>query len=236
MMGARGRALVLLGIALTGVAALALNAYRQRPSTSEKTPLMVLTGLPIIFGEEFSLKGAGSPALKALESDFHVEPISTTDARELRGPLLLMAQPPAQTSENLVALDAWVRRGGRVLLLADPLLEWPSSRPLGDPLRPPAMFVDTGLLGHWGLRLDAPEARGPAIRTLAGYRIATVSPGALYGSCSISADRLVAECRVGKGWAVVVADADLLNVGVLGRDAKDNLPAVVKELAWLKNR
>ena len=34
-----------------------------------------------------------------------------------------MAQPLAQTAENLVTLDTWVRRGGRVLLLADPLLE-----------------------------------------------------------------------------------------------------------------
>ena len=73
-----------------------------------------------------------------------------------------MAHPLAQTAENLVALDAWVRGGGRVLLLADPMLEWPSKRPLGDPLRPPPMFMDTGLLAHWGLRLDAPDERGPS--------------------------------------------------------------------------
>ena len=62
-----------------------------------------------------------------------------------------MAQPLAQPAEDLVALDDWVRGGGRVLLLADPMLEWPSKRPLGDPLRPPPMFMDTGLLAHWGL-------------------------------------------------------------------------------------
>ena len=72
-----------------------------------------------------------------------------------------MAQPQAQPAEALVELDAWVRRGGRVLLLADPALEWPSERPLGDLLRPPAAFADTGLLGHWGLTLTPPEARGP---------------------------------------------------------------------------
>ena len=83
-------------------------------------------------------------------------PISVTDGAELaKGRLLLMAHPLAQTAENLVALDAWVRRGGRVLLLADPMLEWPSKRPLGDPLRPPPMFADTGLLAPLG-----PEARG----------------------------------------------------------------------------
>jgi hypothetical protein len=147
-----------------------------------------------------------------------------------------MAQPLAQAPDNLVALDNWVRAGGRVLLLADPALEWPSTRPLGDPLRPTPMFADTGLLAHWGLRLDAPDIAGPATRKLAGRGVATLSPGSLYGSCRISADRLYAECRVGKGWAAVVADADLLDVDVLGPDAKDNLEAVTQELAQLANR
>ena len=90
-----------------------------------------------------------------------------------------MAQPNAQTAENLVALDAWVRRGGRVLLLADPLLEWPNQRALGDPLRPPVMFADTGLLGHWGLRLDTPDRRGPQHENLGGSDVLTISPGRL---------------------------------------------------------
>jgi len=121
-------------------------------------------------------------------------------------------------------------------LLADPLLEWSSTRPLGDPLRPSPMFVDTGLLAHWGLRLDAPGRRGPAARSLAGYRIVTVSPGALYGRCAISDDRLVADCRIGKGRAIIVADADLLDSADLGPEAKDNLRAATQELAELANR
>src|SRR5205085_8537321 len=128
-------------------------------------------------------------------------------------------------------LDAWVRRGGRVLLLADPLLEWPSKRPLGDVLRPPPMFADTGLLGHWGLRLDAPDERGPANRDLAGKTIMTVSPGALYGRCSISADRLVADCRVGNGTAMVVADADFIDTAGGAAQGTRNLDALTAELA-----
>src|SRR5206468_10727515 len=111
---------------------------------------------------------------------------------------LLMAQPLAQTAENLVALDDWVRGGGRVMILADPLLEWSSKRPLGDPLRPPPMFADTGLLGHWGLRLDAPDVAGAAARTLGGYRIVTLSPGVLFGRLGVSRDRLVSDCGVGR--------------------------------------
>lgn len=222
-------------LALVAVAAVfGLTARKQAPE--EKRPLALLTSLPIVLGEDFSLKGTGSPALSALSSKFEVKPISTTSSRELPKSLLLMAQPPAQTAENLVALDEWVRRGGRVLLLADPMLEWPSNRPLGDPLRPPPMFADTGLLVHWGLRLDAPDGRGLAVRTLAGRRIITASPGALYGGCTISADRLIADCRVGKGRAIVVADADFLNVDALGPDSRNNLQAVVEELATLANR
>lgn len=235
MTRARWGALALLVLAI-GVSALAFTA-RQRSHDSEKPRLALLTSLPIILGEDFSLKGNGSPALTALSAHFKVVPISTSSAAELqKARLLLMAQPQAQTPENLVALDNWVRAGGRALLLADPMLEWPSKRSLGDPLRPPPQFADTGLLAHWGLRLDAPDQRGSTSRGMAGYRIVTVSPGALYGSCQISPDRLIADCQVGHGRAVTVADADLLNAGNLGDEARDNLRAVTQTLAQLANR
>lgn len=202
------------------------TAVRSRP------PLMLLTSLPLIFGEGFSLRAPASPAMQSLNARFEVKPISTTSAQELaKGKLLLMAHPPAQTAENLVALDTWVRRGGRVLLLADPLLEWPSARPLGDPLRPSPTFPDTGLLSHWGLRLLGPKRRGRAARQVAGYQVTTVSPGSLIGRCAISADRFVADCRVGKGRAVIVADADFLNVAEV--DGPHNLDALIAELVQL---
>ena len=102
-------------------------------------------------------------------------PIGTTDAASLKqGRLLLLAHPLAQPAEALVDLDRWVREGGGVLLLADPKLEWPSKRPLGDKLRPPPAFADTGLLEHWGLRLDAPDEAGPRQLQLGGRPILTV--------------------------------------------------------------
>ena len=129
-----------------------------------------------------------------------------------------MAHPLPQTAENLVALDAWVRRGGRVLLLADPMLEWPSKRPLGDPLRPPPMFMDTGLLTHWGLRLDAPGERGPQAARAGGREVLTVSPGTLSGNCDDQRGpprRAIAMSA--KADATIVADADLLDVDHLDR-------------------
>ena len=121
------------------------------------------------------------------------------------------------------------------MVLADPLLEWPSKRPLGDPLRPAPMFPDTGLLAHWGLRLDAPDRRGFAPRALAGEMVVTASPGRLRGSCRISSDGFVADCRVGSGRAIIIADADFLNVGALPAASEHNLDALLAELAKLES-
>ena len=238
MTAARLRALLFIAVAAFAAAALALATIRREPPPAPKRPtLLLLTSLPLLFNEDFSLQGGGSPALKKLQAHYRVLPISVTDVRELSsGRLLLMAQPLAQTAENLVALDAWVRSGGRVLLLADPLLEWPSKRPLGDPLRPPPMFMDTGLLAHWGLRLDGPDSTGAQRRQLGGYQVLTLSPGELRGGCAISSDRLIARCRVGRGYATIVADADLLNAEALGPGAGKNLDGVVAELAALERK
>ena len=236
MISARLRAIAILLIALGAAATLLLLArisQASSPSVSAKRPeLLLLTSLPLLFHDDFSLEHTGSPALFALQSHYHVLPISLADRSELSsGRLLLMAQARAQAPENLVALDNWVRRGGRLVLLADPLLEWPSRLPLGSPARPPPTFVDTGLLAHWGLTLEPPDERGPAIRKLGGSRILTVSPGALFGRCLISPDQLVARCRIGSGEAIVIADADFLNVGALGMGGSLNLQAMLKELA-----
>ena len=241
MIRARVRALAVVALAI--LVALALYAVLPRtgpkplpPRPANQRPtLLLLTSLPLVFGEDFSLQHNGSPALSALATRYRVVPISVADAAELRkGDLLLMAHPLAQRPEDLVALDRWVRGGARVLLLADPMLEWPSKRPLGDLLRPSTMFMDTGLLAHWGLRLDAPDRRGPKLEKLGGFDVMTVSPGTLSGSCPLSDDRLVARCRIGKGRATVVADADFLDTPALGSEGRHNLDGLLEELAQLE--
>ena len=239
----RARRRVLVAIAILILAGAAFALARSRPKSlgprpaAERPTLLLLTALPLIFSEDFSLKGGGTEALRRLQGRYRVLPISVTSPPELaRGGLLLMAQPLAQAPENLVALDEWVRSGGRVLLLADPRLEWPSKRPLGDILRPPPMFADTGLLAHWGLRLDAPDERGPAQRKLGGLDVLAVSPGTLSGRCAISRDGFFAHCKIENGVAVVVADADFLNVEVLGDTSQRNLDGLVRELASLDQK
>lgn len=215
------RALILVVIAAALIAGALVwiardGSPRPRPRPqSERPVLLLVTSLPLIFGEEFSLESHGSPALDALESRYRVQPIGVTDAQALRqGRLLLMAHPLAQPAEALVDLDAWIRDGGRLLLLADPKLDWPSSRPLGDPLRPPPGFADTGLLQHWGLRLAAP----------ANLQAAS-------SSCRVTGDGLVARCPVGGGEVTVVADADFLNVD---DDGAAGLEFLLRELERLE--
>ena len=214
---------------LLGLAALAAwtiagpesDAGPRNPA--DRPTLALLTSLPLIFGEGFGLDGGGSPALARLEQRYNVFPVGVADAASLKGQgLLLMAHPRAQPAEALVELDQWVRNGGHVLLLADPRLDWPSKRPLGDRLRPPPAFADTGLLKHWGLDLEAPPINS------------AVTAGRLSGNkCRIDNDALVAHCGIGRGRATVIADADFLNAG----DTNDaSLDLLVDQLAQLESR
>ena len=231
-------AIALVVVALIAAAAVAFGrqhaAVDARPQGA-RPKLMLLTSLPLVFGEQFGLQTGGSKALEALETRYIVVPIGSTNRGELsRARLLLMAHPLAQTAEDLVELDRWVRAGGRLLLLADPMLVWPSERPLGDKLRPPLSFADTGLLRHWGVRLDAPEQSGPVQRTLGGATIVAGSPGSLVSTqCAVEGSGFVARCKVGRGRVTVVADADFVNVegpGALDGPTDRNLDALLSEL------
>lgn len=230
-------ALGLLLVAAAIVAAAVMDrpgaSLPQRPE-SGRPQLLLLTSLPILFPEEMKLDSEPPPALAALRSRYTLVPISVAGRGELDGHrLLLMAQPQAQPAEMLVELDEWVRSGGHVLLLADPALEWPSKRPLGSPLRPPLAFADTGLLGHWGLRLDAPDALGPKTVRVGNADIRTESPGALVATgsnCSVEGG-FVARCRIGKGEATVIADADFLDSA---ESSAANLGLLLRELDRLE--
>jgi hypothetical protein len=186
---------------------------RDSPPAAPKPVLHLMTPLPLLFAEKFAIESEKPAVTALLDQHYRLQPVDLPSQLPA-GATLLAVQPRALPAEELVALDEWVRRGGRLVLLADPLLEWPSERPLGDRLRPPPMFADTGLLGHWGLRLDSPDSRGPvASARPAGATL--LSPGRLVrtgGECSVGPGGHQADCRLGRGRAIVVADADWLNV------------------------
>lgn len=237
---ARRRFAAAVGVLLI-VAAITAAVLMERPRGAlperppgERPQLLLLTSLPILFPEALKLDSKPLPVLAALTSRYSVLPISVADRSSLdRHRLLLMAQPQAQPAEVLVDLDEWVRGGGRVLLLADPALEWPSERPLGSSLRPPMAYPDTGLIGHWGLRLDAPDTLAARSVEVGNDNIRTLSPGTLVatgGDCSVEGG-FVARCAVGKGEVTVIADADFINTP----DSQSaNLDLLLRELGRLE--
>jgi len=206
----RGCAAAALLLCLTGCEPAPDQAPAPRPT------LYLLSGLPIAFGEGFTLDAPPSPVMTALARDYRVVAVDGPESLPPTG-LLLAAQPRALTPERLAALDAWVRGGGRLVLLADPRLTWPSDLAIGDKRRPPYTFADTGLLAHWGLRSEAPAPGATSVVqfSLAGRGVESDSPGTLAGdgrTCAVATDRRSADCGLGAGRAWVVADADFLRL------------------------
>lgn len=226
-----------LGISLNGAEVPGPRTPAERPT------LALLTSLPLVFGETFGLESGGSAALSRLEQRYNVLPIGVADAASLEGQkLLLMAHPRAQPAEVLVELDQWVREGGSLLLLADPKLDWQSERPLGDVLRPPPAFADTGLLKHWGLTLIGPEQPGPILLGGGHNPVVYFSAGRFVSTnsaCDLSRAGIVAECSIGEGNVTVVADADFLNADALeshGATAEKQLGELIELLDALETR
>ena len=196
------------------IALLALTGCRSEATQAKPKPdLYVLTSLPLLFDEGFGLEPVKGEAATFLRDRYTLKPIDLPSQLP-KGAVLLAAQPRALPAEELVALDKWVRDGGKLLLLADPMLEWPSERAFGDRLRPPVSFADTGLLAHWGLRLDAPDDRGAKRLGGGHFPILFFSPGRLVSgtsACQLHRADIEATCRIGRGKVIVVADADWLN-------------------------
>lgn len=185
----------------------------------ERPPLMVMTGLPIIWGEGGAFDPASRPALayRALGEAFALQPLDTLTPETLgTGDLLLLAQPRLLAPAELAALDAWVRGGGKAVILTDPMLAWPSALPLDDPQRPPSIGLLGPLLDHWGLRLEPGVSSGLKERQVIVQgerrRLVMESPGRLAGTGGVCAveESWLARCRIGAGEAIVLADADLL--------------------------
>lgn len=191
------------------------------PGAAAKHDLMLVTALPLIWGEKGPLDpmSRGAAAYAALAEEFTIRPLDVPDDATLaKGRLLLVAQPRALAPEELVALDAWVRRGGRALILTDPRLSWPSELPLGDIRRPPAIGLLDPLLSQWGLRLEPPSDAGAVRRDIdlgAGMRrLILFSPGRFLSTgpgCIVGPTPQIARCRIGQGRAVLLADADMLH-------------------------
>ena len=206
----------------------AILAWITPPARALETlpALMVVTGLPIVRGEGdigAMLQGRARPAAswRWLQAHFAAAPVDYVTAESLRGRrLLLLAQPRAMAPEELVAIDDWVRAGGRALVLADPALRWDSLYPIGDPRAPPAVTLLDPLMTRWGVRLDLAtgdgkgEPSGAFFVVAAGekWRLRIDAAGhfvALDDRCRTETFPWLMRCSIGRGTVLLVADADL---------------------------
>lgn len=198
----------------------ALAALYKEPASS--TPVTMLSGLPLRWAGEGDLAAmlqrgaADDPALIRLEQTHKIALVdSLADHVPPAGAALLLAHPRALAPQDLVAIDAFVRGGGRAVILADALSGWPAPHPTGDSRNPPVTSLLTPLLDHWGITLGAAPAGETAAQALDvdGRRLRLFSAGrfeALPSSCTAQAGARILRCRVGAGEAWLVGDADLL--------------------------
>ena len=224
--GGRKLLLAALFVALAFLLLFAGFAITRPADSRPKPPLGLMTTLPLVWSEggieaDLAKDAAPHPAFTRVSAHYDIMAIDDLEAWVARpGQMLLLAQPRAFAPSELVRLDNWVRQGGRLLILADPALQWGSLYPLGDKRRPLFTSMLSPLLAHWGLELVLPlEDQAPAsMRKIGAFNIRTVTPGewlpkegSVKGRCAILAKGLLADCRVGKGRAVLVADTDFLD-------------------------
>lgn len=223
-------------VALLGLALAACGPKPVEVPASQALKIGLSTSLPLLWAESGDIRGQlaqQAPAHWApglLDEKGQVVPLDTLADAEGRVPLpqdglLILAQPQALTPQENVALDAWVRGGGRLLLFADPMLTSHSAFPLGDPRRPQAIAMLSPILRHWGLELefDADQPSGERLANAYEAQLPVDLPGrfriAPATQCRPEADALVVECKIGEGRMIAIADAALFDGDDAGRAA-----------------
>jgi ABC-type uncharacterized transport system len=250
-----------VGALLVLVPALLLSAIRYgRPHVQTEKPVLgLMTTLPLQWSEggieaDLAAEAKPHPVYSRLQEQYEIRPLDNFDTLE-KSPVsvMLLAQPRALGPSELVRLDSWVRGGGRLLILADPALQWGSLYPIGDKRRPLFTSLLSPLFGHWGLELVLPmtDEQAVVLREVGDLSIRTQTPGewlprsgAVSATCAIANQRMLADCRIGKGRALLVADADLLDTvywegqgirAVTGEDEFGNLAWVDALLLALRD-
>lgn len=237
----RLRILDLLAAAL----ALLLSAPVAAAAAETRGEVGLFTTLPIYWPEaegiaELVAPDASRPWARTLiERDYDLVPLDVLAGEGAilnRLSRLLLAQPRMLSPAENVALDAWVRQGGRLLLFADPLLTSDSRFALGDKRRPQDVALLSPIFSHWGLQLRFDEDQ-PAGERLAevGEAMVPIDAAGRFSylpanepdtSCTPRSGGLVAECVIGRGRALIVADAAVF-------DGEAATPVREQALGWL---
>lgn len=209
------------------LAALVLASCHSAVAQEAPRPTIGLMGtIPIYWGEASGfdeiVAGEAQPhwVRGVLERQAEIAPLDYLSADELAPHrYILLAQPRGLTPEENVALDAWVRAGGQLLLFADPMMTGESRFGIGDRRRPQDVALLSPILAHWGLELQFDEAQPEGLAHVDHFgdllpvnlRGAFVPVGGME-HCAIPGDGLLAHCSLGLGQVLAVADAAMIDL------------------------
>jgi hypothetical protein len=223
------------------------------PNAAPTVRLGLMTSLPLYWplGTGIDALANGTVAVPwqraALERRFAIEPLDTLspipgltpDAPET-DPLagidrLAVVQPRGLSPADNVALDQWVRGGGRLLLVLDPALTGDYDLPMGDPRSPVDAAPIPPVVARWGLAVAFDEGQTGAVKdemlagealplALAGM-VSITDPAAV--DCTIAAGGAAARCTVGKGRVTLIADAAIFEHSELAGEGGAGLGALV---------
>ncbi len=210
----------MLGILILGVA---LWLGRTSPQRSDAA-IGLFSSVPLVFADRAGLSLDAPPPWPRAVIAQHGKPVPLDSlvGEGGRSPLsgidrLILAQPRALSPAENAALDAWVRAGGQLLLLTDPMYTGHSPFALGDPRRPQTIVMLSPLLDHWGLRLDFDDKQvgGERRASAMGLAVPVDLPGRFSitsgTDCRLWDEGLVATCRIGKGRVYALADATVID-------------------------
>lgn len=247
---------ILLALAMVG----GLWAWRNWSPPADRPEVAMMTSLPIYWPEGADMvamiEGSGEvPWVRlALEESYRITPIDTlapADGNAAPGPLagierLLIVQPRGLSPADNAALDQWVRDGGKLIFVLDPMLTGQYAVPLGDPRHPVTVGLVPPVIGRWGLAMQFREMQPLEVRLedygsgtlpvlLAGELIpreprpdATAADLAARGDCRILDNGIAAQCSVGEGSVTIVADAALFELPEPIGDAEEQLQDLVR--------
>lgn len=128
---------------------------------------------------------------------------------------LAVIQPRGLSPADNVALDRWVSDGGHLLLALDPMLMGHYAYSVFDPRHPVSSALIPPVVTRWGLAVtfDDTQPLAPRVVDIGGTEIPLVMAGELSllddgtGECELRAEAALAVCEIGKGRAVLLADA-----------------------------
>lgn len=153
-----------------------------------------------------------SPTVLASGEEEGVSPLADMER-------LAIIQPRGLSPADNVALDEWVRSGGRLLLALDPALTGHYAVPIGDPRLPTMTALIPPVVARWGLAIRFDEARqeplgraplpggGDALLRLHGEISPLEGSKAESTGCQALASAPIVQCAVGKGRVTLLADA-----------------------------